>query len=175
SRLGEHDPEHLAGQLRHREIDLMVFTFGGNDMTREQSDLKRTMDPYIEDYTQVIELFRKAAPEAACLIMGPVDHGERLDGRVKSREIVARMTEAQRQVALAQGCAFFDTFTAMGGEGAASRWKSEGLLSGDLAHPTTKGHKLLGSMLYRALMVGYAEFRKEMAGKPMPVELGTRL
>lgn len=169
SRLGEQNPEHLATQLGLRKLDLMVFTFGGNDMTRDQSDLRRTMDPYIEDYTQVIELFRKAKPDAACLIMGPVDHGERIDGRVVSRDVVARMTEAQRQVALAQGCAFFDTFAAMGGAGAISRWKTEGLISGDLAHPTSRGHKLLGAMLVRALMGGYAEFRRARAGTPMVV------
>lgn len=174
SRLGEQNPEHLAKQFELRGIDLMVFTFGGNDMTRDQSDLRRTMDPYVEDYTQVLELFRKAKPEAACLIMGPVDHGERVDGRVVSRDVVARMTEAQRQVALAQGCAFFDTLAAMGGPGAVSRWKSEGLISGDLAHPTTRGHKLLGAMLYRALMGGYAEYRRAKAGTPMVVQLDAK-
>ena len=170
SRLGEQSPEHLARQFEQRDIDLMVFTFGGNDMTRDQSDLRRTMDPYVEDYTQVIQLFKQAKPDAACLIMGPVDHGERVDGRVVSREVVARMTEAQREVAVAQGCAFFDTLAAMGGNGAIARWKSEGLISGDLAHPTSRGHKLLGAMVYRALMAGYAEFRRRSAGMPMIVE-----
>src|SRR4029078_7841812 len=37
SRLSAQDPEHLAGQLGHRDVDLVVFTFGGNDMTREHS------------------------------------------------------------------------------------------------------------------------------------------
>lgn len=165
SRLSAQDPEHLAGQLRHRDVDLVVFTFGGNDMTREQSDLKRTMDPYIEDYSSVIELFRKARPEAACLIMGPVDHGERVGGRVTSRGIVARMTEAQRQVALDNGCAFFDTLAAMGGENAIARWRSKGLMSADLAHPSASGHKVLGTMMYAALMDGYIAFRKAHEGE----------
>jgi lysophospholipase L1-like esterase len=170
SRMSEFEQEHLSNQLDHRAVDLVVFTFGGNDMTREKSDLKRTMDPYIEDYTAVIKLFRAARPEAACLIMGPVDHGERDSGGIRSREIVARMTEAQRQVAIANGCAFFDTLAAMGGSGAITRWKSQGLMSGDLAHPTARGHKLLGSMVYDAVMAGYIEFRKGRAGKVMAVE-----
>ena len=165
SRLSAQDPEHLAGQLEHRDVDLVVFTFGGNDMTREQSDLKRTMDPYIADYGAVIALFRKARPEAACLIMGPVDHGERVGGRVVSRGIVARMTEAQRQVALEHGCAFFDTLAAMGGEDAIARWRSKGLMSADLAHPSASGHKVLGTMMYAALMDGYIAFRKQHEGE----------
>lgn len=164
SRMSEFDPEHLKNQLGQRKLDLMVFTFGGNDMTREKSDLRRTMEPYVEDYGEVLALFRAARPEAACLVMGPVDHGERDSGFVQSREIVARMTEAQRQVAIAHGCAFFDTLAAMGGKGAITRWKSQGLMSGDLAHPTARGHKLLGSMVFEAVMVGYVEFRRERAG-----------
>jgi lysophospholipase L1-like esterase len=165
SRLASQDPTHLAGQLGHRELDLMVFTFGGNDMTREQSDLRKTMDPYIEDYGSVIALFRKARPEAACLIMGPVDHGERVGGRVVSRGIVARMTEAQRQVALAHGCAFFDTLAAMGGEDSIGRWRSKGLMSADLAHPSASGHKVLGTMVFAAVMDGYVAFRRAQEGE----------
>jgi lysophospholipase L1-like esterase len=165
SRLASQDPEHLAAQLGHRDLDLMVFTFGGNDMTREQSDLRRTMDPYITDYSSVIALFRKARPEAACLIMGPVDHGERVGGRVVSRGIVARMTEAQRQVALDNGCAFFDTLAAMGGENAIARWRTRGLMSADLAHPSASGHKVLGTMVQAALMDGYIAFRKAHEGQ----------
>jgi lysophospholipase L1-like esterase len=165
SRLASQDPEHLAAQLGHRELDLMVFTFGGNDMTREQSDLRKTMDPYIADYSSVIALFRKARPEAGCLIMGPVDHGERVGGRVVSRGIVARMTEAQRQVALDHGCAFFDTLAAMGGEDAIGRWRSKGLMSADLAHPSASGHKVLGTMVFAAVMDGYVAFRKAHEGE----------
>jgi lysophospholipase L1-like esterase len=165
SRLASQDPEHLAAQLGHRDLDLMVFTFGGNDMTREQSDLRKTMDPYIADYSSVIALFRKARPEAACLIMGPVDHGERVGGRVVSRGIVARMTEAQRQVALDHGCAFFDTLAAMGGEDAIGRWRSKGLMSADLAHPSASGHKVLGTMVFAAVMDGYVAFRKAHEGE----------
>lgn len=165
SRLASQDPGHLAKQLGHRELDLMVFTFGGNDMTREQSDLRKTMDPYIADYSSVIELFREARPEAACLIMGPVDHGERVGGRVVSRGIVARMTEAQRQVAIEHGCAFFDTLAAMGGEDAIGRWRSRGLMSADLAHPSASGHKVLGTMVFAAVMEGYVAFRRARAGE----------
>jgi lysophospholipase L1-like esterase len=167
NRLAAQDPEHLAGQLGHRGLDLMVFTFGGNDMTRDKSDLRKSMDPYIADYGRVLELFRAARPEAACLIMGPVDHGERVGGRIVSRPIVARMTEAQREVARAHGCAFFDTLAAMGGPGSIARWHNRGLMSADLAHPSAGGHKLLGAMVYAALLDGYVTFRKSRTGQKL--------
>ena len=42
------------------------------------------------------------------------------------------------------------------------------LLGPDLAHPTKHGHALIGTMLYEALMAGYAEFRRAREGAPMP-------
>ena len=42
--------------------------------------------------------------------------------RIVSRPMVPKIVDIQRRVALAEGCAFFDTYLAMGGEGAAGRW-----------------------------------------------------
>lgn len=168
-RLLAQDPEHLAAQLGHRGINLMVFSFGGNDMTRERSDLRTTMDPYVADFGVVIDRFRAARPEAACLIVGPVDHGERVDGRVRSRKISARLTEAQREVAREHGCAFFDTLAAMGGVGSVARWHGRHLMSVDLAHPSARGHQVIGAMIHAALMEGYVEFRRGRVGEVIDV------
>ena len=49
------------------------------------------------------------------------------------------------------------------------RWvrSSPSLGSGDLAHLTHHGHKVVGGMLYRALVAGYVEYRGRMAGTPV--------
>ena len=72
-------------------------------------------------------------------------------------------------IALEEGCAFFDTFSAMGGEGSMGRWykATPRLTSGDFSHPTRAGRRVLGGMLYRALMKGYVDWRKAKAGTPM--------
>lgn len=166
SRLLEQNPEHWARQLQHRELNLVVFTFGGNDMG---SGKKKKLDRYEQTYRDLIRLTRKARPEAACLVMAPIDHGQRERGRIVSKPIVAPMVEVQRKVALEEGCAFFDTFTAMGGDGSMGRWYSASprLTSGDLSHPTRAGHRLIGGMVYRALMRGYVDWRKAKAGQPI--------
>ena len=58
--------------------------------------------------------------------------------------------------------AYFDTVAAMGGDGGAGRWRKSTppLLSGDLAHLTHAGQKVVGHMLYLALMEGYVAYRE---------------
>ena len=167
SRLLEQDEEHWSRQLTHRDLDLVVFMFGGNDMGSGQ---KKNLEPYAQTYRELIQRTRKAKPDAACLVMAPIDHGAREGNRIVSKPIVAPMVEVQRKVALEEGCAFFDTFSAMGGEGSMGRWykAKPRLTSGDFSHPTRAGRRVLAGMLYRALMKGYADWRKAKAGTPMP-------
>jgi lysophospholipase L1-like esterase len=158
------DPEHLHSQLRRRDPNLVVFMFGGNDMNTQG-----TMQKYREEYTAVIRLFRAAKQPMACLVMAPLDHGEREGSRIITRPIVTKIVDAQREVAKAEGCAFFDTYEAMGGDGSMGRWvrSNPALGSGDLSHLTHHGHKVVGGLLYRALVAGYVDYRKRMVGTPV--------
>ena len=129
----------------------------GNDMIRRIS-----METYQQEMQEVLQRLRRARPEMSCLVMSPLDHGERKGVRIESLPVVAQMVEAQRRAAQAEGCAFFDTFSAMGGEGSAGRWyrQSPRLISGDLGHLTASGHIVVGEMFYRALMEAYVAHRR---------------
>jgi lysophospholipase L1-like esterase len=170
-RLDYQEPEHIGWQLRRRNIDLMVFIFGGNDVQREYGDLKTKMTPYENEYNRVIAKFRAGRPEASCLVMSLIDHGARVENAVRTRSIVPRLVAAQRRVAEAQGCAFFDTFRAMGGENSIGRWfqARPQLAAPDFSHPTAAGQAVIATLMYRAMMKRYAEFRERMTGEPLPV------
>lgn len=157
SRMLYFDEEHLRTQVEHRDPALLVFMFGGNDLLIAPSQ----MGAYEQDFAAVLRRFRSGPNPPACLVMAPVDHGQREGQRVISRPNVPKVVEAQRSAAMAEGCAFFDTVAAMGGEGSAARWRrsNPALLSGDLAHLTFAGQKVIGQMLYLALMEGYVEYR----------------
>ncbi len=156
NRMLELDAEHLKAQLGHRQPDLAVFMFGGNDMQR-----KMKMSTYEAEYREVIKHVVGARPEMDCLVMAPLDHGEHAGARVISQPVVSRMVAAQRAAAKAEGCAFFDTWSAMGGEGSAGRWfhRKPRLISGDLSHATGKGHQVIGELFYRALVHAYVRYR----------------
>jgi lysophospholipase L1-like esterase len=169
-RLDYQNADHLGWQLRRRDIDLMVFIFGGNDVQREFDDLKREMLPYEREYERVLRKFRAGRPEASCLVMSLIDHGARSEGGVRTRPIVPRLVASQRKVATEVGCAFFDTFHAMGGNGSIARWlrARPQLAAPDFAHPTLAGQGVIATLLYRALMQQYAAFRRNNVGAPLP-------
>jgi lysophospholipase L1-like esterase len=170
-RLDYQNAEHLAGQVRRRDVDLMVFMFGGNDLSREHGDLKTNTEPYEREYARVIRKFRAGKPQASCLIMSLTDHATRVGEAIVSRGIVARLAAAQRRVAAAEGCAFYDTFDAMGGAGTVERWRKAKppLASPDLRHPTVAGQRHIATELYHSLMHAYASYRQRQAGQPLPL------
>lgn len=170
-RLDYQEHKHIAEQIKHRDNDLLVFMLGGNDVQREKMDLYRTLQPYEEEYTRVVQKYRAGKPEASCLIMSLTDHGERV-GRVgiRTRRIVPKLVATQRKVAEAQGCAFFNTFEAMGGDGSIGRWyyANPRLAGADFSHPTSAGHEVIAELLVRSLMLEYSEFRGRRLGQPLP-------
>jgi lysophospholipase L1-like esterase len=169
-RLDFQNAEHLAGQIKRRDLDLMVFILGGNDLTREKSDLKHTTDAYEREYTRVIRKFRAGKPEAPCLIMSTTDHAEHVGGAIVSRNIVERIGAGQRRVAQQEGCAFYDTYHAMGGAGTVERWRKANppLAAPDLRHPTLTGQRYIANAFYQALMQAYASYRRHHEGQPLP-------
>ncbi len=154
-RLLNSDAEHMKRQLEHRDPELVVLAFGGNESGNEWLDLDR----YHRELTQVVELMR-GGRRLPCLLFAPLDQGERDQrGKVNTLPKLPGIVEVQRRVAREQKCAFYDTFAAMGGEGSIWRWyrSRPRLATDDFRHATPKGYKVLGNMFYKALMKGFSD------------------
>lgn len=164
ARLLNADPAHFADQVRLRDPDLIVLQFGGN----EAGDRHMNLSWYERNLTEVVRHVRAGKPAASCLLMAPLDQGEvGPRGRVRTIPILHGIVEVQRRVAAAEGCAFFDTFQAMGGEGAMGRWfrASPRLGWGDFRHATPAGYEVIGNVFYKALLKGFQDY---LARPPHP-------
>ena len=139
---------HLQGQLSHRKTDLLVLNYGGNSRN-DKTSKKR----YTQRFQRVIERLRPNRQEA-CLVIGPTDHGVKVRGKIVSDRKTMRLIGWQREVALANDCAFLDARAVMGGEGAMGRWVRKGLGWHDYAHFTPKGMRAMGTAIYAALLHG---------------------
>lgn len=153
------EPAHLASQLAARDPALIVVAFGGND-----ADDEREQAEFEHIFRRVAHLVRQAAPEASCLLMAPLDQAERDErGAITTLPTIPLIVEGMRQAARREGCAFFDTWTAMGGDGSMGRWfRQEPRLSGgDFRHATPAGYRVIGEMLYRALLMGFRRYQRQ--------------
>jgi hypothetical protein len=156
-RLLDANPEHIAEQIAHRDPDLLVLGFGGNEAGNDWLDPVR----YQRDLIKVVKLMRSGKPEMACLMFGPLDQGERnARGDVVTLRSLPMIVEVQRRVAMSQGCAFYDTFATMGGPGSVGRWyrMRPRLFSPDFRHATPEGYSRIGAAYYQALLRGFAEY-----------------
>ena len=83
-----------------------------------------------------------------------------------------RLVALEQRVAAEHGCAFFNTFEAMGGPGTMGRWyqTEPRMVGADLIHPMPAGAKIVGNLLYKALQDGYRRYKlalaKEKFGPP---------
>ncbi len=152
------EPSHWSAAIRHVRPDLIVINYG----TNESSYAEYIEKSYASELRELIRRVRNAAPDASVLIMSPMDRGQRTpEGDIATLPALPRLVEIQRRVAADMGCAFFDTFHAMGGEGTMGRWyeAKPRLVSADFMHPFPAGAKRVATLLEEALYHGYGRFK----------------
>jgi lysophospholipase L1-like esterase len=151
----QNEPAHFVAELAHRDADLVLIMIGANEaqwLGPGDQDTKL----YAGNYEKVLAPFRKARPDASCLVVSPTDQASEQDGAYPSKPVMPILVEAQRQAAHAQGCAFFSTYDWMGGKGSAATWFKKGLVGSDFQHLSRKGANKLGDAVYDALIHGAA-------------------
>lgn len=154
--LDQNDDVHLAEQLALRDPQLTVFQYGMNES--EDGELY-PLDQYEATMKALLEKVRAALPKAACLLVGPLDRADKKGDVYTSRPVIPKLAAIQRKVSAEVGCAYWDTFHAMGGPGSMGVWVQRGLGGKDLAHPSGSGAELLGEWVYLALMEAYEAYR----------------
>lgn len=149
--MGRFDEEHFKTQLKQRDPHLVILMLGTNGS--EFTGI--SMEEYAEDYTRLVRRVRAALPDRACLVASPPDRAQKdKRGRLTTVPLLKEIIKTQREVALKEGCAFWSTYEAMGGQDAMVAWyrHQPRLASGDFTHFTKAGGEALGILLYDALM-----------------------
>ena len=156
------DAEGWIQALAARRSDLVILSYGTNESGYDGIPGTR----YRLDWIEVVGRIRRALPGVSILIMAPMDRGTRReDGSIGTMPTIPRIVDAQRKIAAETGCAFFDTFTAMGGEGTMARWyeREPRLVSGDFTHTTKGGSDRVARLLVGAIEEAYRAWRGEDA------------
>jgi len=147
---------HMAEQLRHHPPDLVMLAYGTNEAGDDTP-----ASVYERQLHDALSRIARAVPSAACLILGPPDREiETPQGWVTSPKLI-EITETQRAVAKASGCAFFSQLDAMGGPGTLAIWVGEPQPRArrDYVHLTREGYTQLGQAFATDMLRAYSTFR----------------
>lgn len=153
------DEAAWTSELSRRKPDLIVLAYG----TNESSDQRINIERHAARVRQLVGRARAVAPDADCLVFGPIDRA----GPVYE-DAVETLSQAQQLAARELGCAFWSGQAAMGGKGSMLRWMRQvpQLGVGDGVHLMPKGYETIGQMLSRDLLDAYG------AGVPAGAEAG---
>lgn len=146
----------LQSQIARRDPALIVLAYG----TNEASNRDWNRSNYREAFSALIQRFRRIAPMASILVIGPPDRLHRVRRRWQPFDKMDSIVAAQREAAMENGCAFWDVRARMGGAGAMRKWVAARYAQRDHVHFTGPGYQLLGEIVSRDILGQYDEFAR---------------
>lgn len=141
--------------------DLVIFGIGINDAADSNFD-KQT---FKRNYGELIRVIKRVNPDCALLFMSNNDSYKRVKGKKKKTYYEVNpngsiVEEVFLEMGKEHNAAVWDQFDIMGGLRSMQDWENAGLAQKDKVHFTVDGYKLLGDLLYNALMESYIQHLK---------------
>lgn len=139
-------------------VGMIILQYGGNVMPviNHQSEV----DWYADLMSKQIQYLHSLYPEATILYIGPSDMSKNIQGTMKTWPFLIELNEALKQTALKNGAAYWDMFSAMGGENSMPVWVSSrpSLAAPDYIHFSARGAEKIAEIFYFALMNEYSAY-----------------
>ncbi|MGM0596873.1 MAG: hypothetical protein ACQES9_07525 [Myxococcota bacterium] len=159
--LANSNHNHYARAVSQRNPQLMILHFGVNEV---DTGMKEN---YASRAITLLKHLLATNKQMSCLIMGPTDKVTKSGGKYHTLKIIKKIIKVQKNIARKSGCAFFNSWEAMGGEASIVSWHNHRprLAVSDLTHITDAGGKKMASILYVNLIKGYVEYLKEEKSK----------
>ena len=135
--------------------DLIIFGIGINDAA--EKDFEKWL--FKQNYEELLHIIKRVNPDCALLFMTNNDSFKRV--KVKKKTVYQVNTngkiveDAFMELGKQYNAAVWDQFDIMGGLKSMQDWEKAGLAQKDKVHFTNDGYKLLGNLLYNALMDRY--------------------
>jgi lysophospholipase L1-like esterase len=146
---------------------LIILQFGTNVVPK----IMNSYSYYEEQLYEQLILLKRLQPNVNILVVGVADMARRVDGVMASYPNIEKIRDAQKRAAFRAGCAFWDTYKAMGGKNSIVSWAhaQPSLASKDFCHFSATGATLLAELLYRSIRQEfniYAAMHKNWLPKP---------
>ena len=140
--------------------DLIIFGIGINDAA--EKDFEK--ETFKQNYGELISIMQRVNPDCALLFVTNNDSFKRL--KKKKYEVNTNgkvVQQAFMEMAKVYGAAVWDQFDVMGGLRSMQDWEKAGLAQKDKVHFTRDGYRLMGDLLYNALIENYMQHVRQNA------------
>ena len=146
--------------------DLIMFSIGINDAVG--SSFRKEV--FQNNYDELIQVIKRVNPDCALLFITNNDSFKCIKTKKKKRYEVNTngkiVEEAFMEMGEEYNAAVWNQFEIMGGLKSMLDWEKEGLAKKDKVHFTGDGYRLLGDLLYNALITRYIEHVQSTARHP---------
>lgn len=145
------DSTLMAENMRLAGTGLVILQYGGNAMPGIGST--QAITKYVDRMQAQMDYFKKVAPWARILFVGPADMCKSVNGRLVTWPRLEQLNDSLRTRCLRNGVAYWDTFRVMGGAGSMRGWVSHNPPLGgpDYIHFTSRGADEIGESLAKAI------------------------
>ena len=143
--------ENLTSDLSMVNPDLIIFSIGIND-AYEPSFSKEI---FKSNYDSIIQIVKKINPNVAILLTTNNDSYYR---KIRPNNRAFLVREVMYELAEKYNAGVWDFFEIMGGLDSISEWEKYGLAKKDKVHLTPNGYKLIGDLLFEAILKSYKEY-----------------
>ena len=143
--------------------DLVIFGIGINDAAEKDFNTNY----FMRNYSELIHIIKRVNPDCALIFVTNNDSYKRVKVKRKTRYEVnpngLLVEQAFMELGKKHNAAVWDQFDVMGGLYSMRNWETAGLAQADKIHFTSDGYKLIGDLLYNALISRYMEHVKATA------------
>lgn len=147
---------------QHRDYKLIILQYGLNVVLEDS--LNYTW--YAVRMIKVVNKLKRLFPKASILLMSVSDRSSNTSGEFKTMKAIPLMRDAQRLVAERTGIAFWDLYTAMGGENSMVKLAESKppMAAKDYTHLTFKGGRKLAGVFARTLLHEKTKYEQRRNG-----------
>lgn len=155
------DVAHFSKQIKKLNAKLLILQYGVNVVPYVVSNY----DYYEQSFYRQLKALKANLPGVNILVIGVSDMSTKEGADYVTYPNIEKIRNAQRNAAFRAGCAYWDVFEAMGGKNSMPSWVAADppLAEKDYTHFSFRGARIIGEMIYNALMSEYYDFKN--AGK----------
>lgn len=141
----------FTDELQYLKPDLAILSIGINDAY----ETTFSKEKFINNYDSLIQKILIANPTVSILFTTNNDSYYKRKYPNKNAFLVR---EAMEELSEKYNGVVWDMFGIMGGIDSIKKWEENGLAKSDKIHFTVKGYKLIGDLLFEAIINSYSEY-----------------